>query len=446
MPFDPKFADPRQYTNQSKEAIAAQAAAEQQQQQEEESGAGGVSWNICTRMERGKRPGDSCCCCALLPFGFFVFMFIFFALAVDEWVTDSRGDKVREYNAAVDAWTTGGKADEYAARWVGVPPPALMVQGAVTNFTVLNDGSRALGVLPDPTLDYKRYRRGSVLSATAASVHTPGADTADVVRVSIGDMLGTFNPPGYLCGVHYTRFGHDKRQFWYARRQFLSSADFVEVNETSGKDTFDGVLESQCAYKYSTMSRGGVDQPMGYYEGDEGRAKRDCANRRPGRHIAVTVTVRSSADPYLTAVALTGHGCSRIGRFGPTQDELASRMKWIGRYAAIPFGLFLLFACRAWCLNARHRKAQHNDMAAEREIRRVPGYCVEPGQVAIPVFDTEEDAARANGEKPTDPTAGGVFSPGHSARPFDPTAGGVFSARPTDPTAGGVFSARPYGH
>ena len=293
-----------------------------------------------------------------------------------------------------------------------------------------------------------------MLAARAASVHTPGGDTADEIQVSIGDM--TFNPPSYLCDAQYTRGipgrEHDKTQFWYARRQFLSTAKFVEVNETTDKDTFVGVRESQCAYKYSQIRPGGIDQPMGYYASDEGRAKCDCINRRPDRHIAVTVTVRSSADPYLTAVHLTGHGCSRIGRFGPTQEWLASRVEWLGRIAAVPFGLFFLFIGWAWCRNARHRKAQRNNMAAgqlegaEPELQRVRRYCAEPGQVAIPVFDTEEDAARANGEEPTDLTAGGVFSPGHSARPTDPTAGGVFSARPTDLTAGGVVSIRPDGH
>ena len=124
----------------------------------------------------------------------------------------------------------------------------------------------------------RRYHKGSVLSATAASVHTPGVDTRDVIRISIGDT-GTFNPPGYLCDAQYTgcevvhgfcRTGEEhKIRFWYARRRFLSSAEFVEVDETSGEDTFDGVHASHCAYTYLKMSPGGVDQPMGYYANDE---------------------------------------------------------------------------------------------------------------------------------------------------------------------------------
>ena len=125
--------------------------------QQQESGAGG---GFCRK--RGERPGDTCNCCAVCSFGFFVFVFIFFALAVDEWKRDSRGDKVVEYNAAVDAWTTGGKADEYAAKWAGagaLPPPALVVHGAATKFAVLTSNSVALGMLEDEAMDYKRYHK-----------------------------------------------------------------------------------------------------------------------------------------------------------------------------------------------------------------------------------------------------------------------------------------------
>ena len=109
--------------------------------------------------------------------------------------------------------------------------------------------------------------------------------------------------------------------------------------------------------------------------------------------------MRSSADPYLTAVDLTGgHGCSRIGQFGPTQKEIASIVEWAGRYAAVPFGLFLLFFGWAWC-----RNAQYCSYCSSNEMAAADYESAEPGQVAIPVSGTEEDAARANGKEPIDP-------------------------------------------
>ena len=160
----------RQEQQQQEEGEDEEEEEEAQKEEEEESDVGGVycthpaDWTVWSHpaLQRGKRPGDLCSCCALLCFGFFIFVFISFAVALDDWMTDSRGDTVGKYNAAVDVWTTGGKADEYAARWAGagaLPPPALMVQGAATNFTVLNNGGVALGVLSDPALDYKRYRK-----------------------------------------------------------------------------------------------------------------------------------------------------------------------------------------------------------------------------------------------------------------------------------------------
>mmetsp|Transcript_23791 Transcript_23791/g.58333 ORF Transcript_23791/g.58333 Transcript_23791/m.58333 type:complete len:452 (+) Transcript_23791:184-1539(+) len=304
---------------------------------------------------RGRRPFGGCApgCCQTIAAVvlFFIALGFFSACATfsSEAAADPRAGKVKSYNVVVSKWTGGSEA-AYATKWIGSDAKTLPRISALTSargvvnataFTVLTTGDAAVGKLSDTETDYTRYEKGVMLSAQLPNFHQPGMETDEEFQISLGDQSITV--PGFVCELDVLK--RRKRKYYYARRKFVTGVQLVDkVNDPGTFTGVKGLYDESCALTYSEA------KPIGEYLENIGRARQDCAFRRPSSAMSVSVTLRSPEDPYVNAGRIAG--CNRD--FGFTVDELTT----LGLTTGI-VGIFPSLACFAFFYAASRVRAQH---------------------------------------------------------------------------------------
>mmetsp|Transcript_16589 Transcript_16589/g.19961 ORF Transcript_16589/g.19961 Transcript_16589/m.19961 type:complete len:301 (+) Transcript_16589:200-1102(+) len=271
--------------------------------------------------ERDRR-GKECCACggAFVALGFMIGLII----TARKSAADLRGDRIVEYNAAVDAWVATGAA-AYASKYQDSPLPTVYLTGGGNDQTAAvalqtqTRGQDATG-FRDGGDDYKNYDEGFVLTGqTEVPMFLEGEEAPKHFQLHFGNQ--SYQIEAAKC--HKTSKGSK-----FDGLYFLKEITLVEKSVSPGTEGIEDPLEYQCTYEW--------DETVKMFT-NLGTRMEWCSNGlSKSQTSAVKVVVRAPEDPVVRAGAIIGDCKQEFG---------TSSGKWTSIAIGLGVGMSLFLCC-----------------------------------------------------------------------------------------------------